>query len=225
MAVIEGGVSGSLMGVGSQSAAPGHVALYPVPPDVGGVYQYGGISGTIAAALAGNSEVFQFRYVTATSRIALIQRVVISAGANVAATAAALVGFRMCIARNWTAAGSGGTRVTFAGNANKLRTSYTSSEVNDVGISTTGALTAGTKTLDATDIAAIAFGIGTGALTVSAHFTILPPYTLFDVNEGNHPVVLANQEGFIVRIGANAFPATMTWNFGIYVCWFEVPSF
>lgn len=180
----------------------------------------------MAAALAANSEIFQFRYVTAASRLAAIYKVSISAGANVAATAAGLVTLRMAAARSWTAAGSGGTRLTLTGDNVNLRTSMATSEVNDAGISTTGALTAGTKTLDTTDLAAITTGIGTGALTVAADFTIIPQTALFDADgEGQHPLILANQEGFVIRNGANAWPATMTWGFSVNVLWAEIPAF
>lgn len=226
MAVIEGLTSGALAGVGAEAASPLHVTLSPWPYGAGGWYRIGAQSGTMAAGLAANSEIFQFRYVTAASRVAVVQKVVISAGANVAATAAALIQFRMTVARSWTAAGSGGTRINLTGDNAQLRTSFTTSEVNDAGISSTAALTAGTKTLDTTDIGALTIGIGTGAITVSPSLSILDPYGIFDpVGDGGHPLVLANQEGFVVRMGANAMPAGMTWAFSVNVLWAEVPAY
>lgn len=226
MSVLEGGVSGALAGVGAEAASPLHTVRLPLSYGSGGFYRVGATSGTMAAALAANSEIFQFRYVTAASRLAAIYKVSISAGANVAATAAGLVTLRMAAARSWTAAGSGGTRLTLTGDNVNLRTSMATSEVNDAGISTTGALTAGTKTLDTTDLAAITTGIGTGALTVAADFTIIPQTALFDADgEGQHPLILANQEGFVIRNGANAWPATMTWGFSVNVLWAEIPAF
>lgn len=226
MSVLEGGVSGALAGVGAEAASPLHTVRLPLSYGSGGFYRVGATSGTMAAALAANSEIFQFRYVTAASRLAAIYKVSISAGANVAATAAGLVTLRMAAARSWTAAGSGGTRLTLTGDNVNLRTSMATSEVNAAGISTTGALTAGTKTLDTTDLAAITTGIGTGALTVAADFTIIPQTALFDADgEGQHPLILANQEGFVIRNGANAWPATMTWGFSVNVLWAEIPAF
>jgi len=226
MAVIEGGVSGALAGVGAEAASPIHAVRMPVSVGSGGAFRIGATSGTMAAALAANSEIFQFRYVTAASRIALVYKIQISAGANVAAGAAALAAFRATIARSWTAAGTGGTRITLTGNNTKLRTSLATSEVNDAGISTTGALTAGTKTLDTTDIGAISFGIGTGAITTAVDLNLIPQYDLFNAtDESSYPVVLANQEGFIIRSGANAFPITLTWSFSVNVHWLEVPAF
>jgi len=226
MAVIEGGVSAALAGVGAESALPLHTVRFPVSVGAGGGYKLGATSGTMAAALAANAEIFQFRYVTAASRLGLVYKVSISAGANLAATVAAILSLKMTAARAWTAAGTGGTRLTLTGNNAKLRTSYATTEVNDAGVSTTAGLTAGTKTLDTMDLGGIAFGIGTGAITVSLPLIILPKTALFDADgEGQHPLVLANQEGFVVRNGAVAFPATMTWNFTVEVLWLEVPAF
>lgn len=225
MAVLEGGVSGSLAGVGAEAALPLHTVKYPVSVGAGGAYRLGTTSGTMAAALAANSEIFQFRYVTAASRVALVYKVSISAGANVAAGAAAITAFRMTAARSWTVAGSGGTRLTLTGDNVNLRTSYTTSEVTDAGISTTAALTVGTKTLDTTDLSAISIGIGTGAITTGVALPLLAPSNLFDADgEGQHPLVLANQEGFIIRTGI-IFPITMTWAFSVNVLWLEVPAF
>ena len=224
MAVLEGGVSGALAGVGAEAASPLHVVPLYVPPGSGGYFRVGAVSGTMAVSLGAGAELFQFRYVTAASRIALVRKVTISASANVAATTAALLSFLMTAARSWTAAGSGGTRLTLTGDNASLRTSLGTSEVNDAGISTTAGLTAGTKTLDTTNLAAVAFSPITGAITVAVTFPLLPQTVLFDA-QGQHPLVLANQEGFVIRNGAVAFPAGMTWQFAVNVEWAEVPSF
>jgi hypothetical protein len=226
MAVLEGGISGSLVGVGEEAASPLHVVSVPVSYGTGGVYRVGAISGTMTADLAANSEIFQFRYVTAQSRFALVRKVTISAGANVAATAAALITFCMTAARSWSGIGTGGTRLTLTGDNVNLRTTMNTSEVNDIGVSSTGALTAGSKTLDATNLGAISFGIGTGALTTALDTKILALTKLFDTDGGgDHPLMLANQEGFIIRLGASAMPPTMTWHFSVNVFWAEVPAF
>jgi hypothetical protein len=196
------------------------------PIDYGalGYYATGMLSGTIAAALAANSELFQFRWPDAT-RLAVIYRLVCSAGLNVAATAAGLFGLRGCIARSWTVAGSGGTRATMTGNNQKLRTSMGTSLVNDIGMATTAALTAGTKTLDAQDFGVIATGIGTGAITTGVNLPIFPQQNLLNIDAStDHPIVLATNEGIVVRSGPIA-PATMTWHLGVSVQWAEVAAF
>jgi hypothetical protein len=203
------------------------VRTTPRPIEYGalGFYRVSATSGTMAAALGAGSEIFQFRWPDAT-RFAVIYRISISAGANVAATAAALIAFKATIARSWTVAGSSGTRLTLTGNNQKLRTSMGTSLVNDSGISTTATLTAGTKTLDAQDIGSVSIGIGTGAITTALNLTLCPSTDLLNVDSASdHPIVLAQNEGFVIRTGVNAFPAGMTWSFSVGVSWAEVNAF
>lgn len=206
---------------------PSHGVPGPLPVGAGGGYRIAMQSGTIAAALGANSELFQFRYVTSANRVCIVHGISVSAGANVAASAAALAALRATVARGWTVAGSGGTRATLTGNNQKLRTSFATSEVNDIGMATTAALTVGTKTLDAQDIGGISFGIGTGAITTSVALNLVSATNLLgDFSAGMAwPLVLVNQEGFVIRSGANAFPAGMTWTLNVNVAWSEVDSF
>lgn len=210
-------------GVDAKHAAL-RVSQRPVQYGAQGLYRFSGQTGTIAAALAANSEIFQFRW-TSSTHFALVYRCYVSAGANVAATAAALVALRMTLARAWSAAGSGGTRVTTTGDNLKTKQSMGTSllAASDLGIATTGALTAGTKTLDSADVGGVVAGIGTGAITTALPLTFLDKsdlYTAADAGDG--PLVLANQEGVVIRSGANAFSAAMTWHAAITFVWAEV---
>jgi hypothetical protein len=197
------------------------------PVDYGslGFYRVSVVSGTMAAALAANSEIFQFRWPDAT-RFAVVTRVAISAGANLAATAAAISSLRLTAARSWTVAGSGGTRLTMTGNNQKLRTAVMGTSLtSDIGVSTTAGLTAGTKTLDAQDMGGVSFGIGTGAITTALNLNIIPLTELLNIDASNdHPLVLAQNEGFVIRSGI-IFPATMTWAFTVNVSWAEVDAY
>lgn len=205
---------------------PQHVASGPLPPGTGGGYRLSMVSGTIGAAIAANSELFQFRYLTGASRVCLVHGISVSAGANVAATAAALLSLRATIARNWTAAGTGGTRANLTGNLQKLRTSHATSEVADAGISTTAALGAGTKTLDTQDVGGVSYGVGTGAITTALSLNLVPKTNLLGDFAGSiaFPLVLAHQEGFVIRTGI-INPATMTWALTVDVAWSEVQGF
>lgn len=205
---------------------PVHGTPGPLPVGQGMAGRLSMTSGVIPAALAANSELFQFRYVTAASRVCLVHGISVSAGANVAATAAALQALRATIARAWTAAGSGGTRAVLTGNNQKLRTSHATSEVNDAGIATTAALTAGTKVLDAQDIGAVSYGVGTGAITTAVGLPLFPKTNLMGEFSGSMawPIILANQEGFVIRSGLIG-PATMTWQLAVDVIWSEVDAF
>lgn len=230
MAVInDPNIAGQVQQVGMGSSTvwtPSHSVPGPLPVGTGGAFRLSMTSGTMAAALAANAEIFQFRFTTAANRVCLVHGISISAGANVAATAAAITSLRATVARSWSAVGSGGTRATMTTSNQKLRTSHATSEVNDIGIATTAGLTAGTKTLDAQDIGSVALGIGTGAITVSVPLVLLPKTNLLGDFAGSmaFPLVLANNEGFVVRSGV-IFPATMTWNFTVDVAWSEVQSF
>jgi hypothetical protein len=203
--------------------------ITPRPIDYGalGFYRLGMLSGTMAAALAANSEIFQWRWTDGT-RFGVTYRIAISAGANVAATAAGLVAFRATIARAWSAAGTGGTRATMTGNNQKLRTSMGTSLVNDIGCATTAALTAGTKSLDAQDVGGVAQGIGTGAITTALTLPIMPLTELLNIDSSSdHPIVSAGTgggEGWVVRTGP-AFPATMTWHYFVNASWAEVAAY
>jgi hypothetical protein len=178
----------------------------------------------MAAGLAALAPIFAFRW-TQASNLALIYSIEISAGANVAATAAANCAFSAVVARTWSVVDTGGTAVTPATNDCKLRASMGASLVNDVRISTTATLTAGTRTLDGQNLGQVAFGVGTGAITTAENLTLVPLTQLFGAKKSGMPLVLTTNEGFIIRTGNVAFPATMTWHFGVNVHWAEVAAF
>lgn len=195
-----------------------------------GMYRLGMTSGTMAAALAANAEMFQWRWTDATN-LGMVWKVSISAGAQLASTAAVAFAFNMAVARAWSVVGSGGLRAVLTGNIAKLRTSMGTSLVNDAGISTTAGLTAGTKTIDhaTSNLGAVASGIGTGAITTAIAMPLLPLSILFDADgEGQHPLICGatgGGEGFIIRNSPVAFPATMTWVFSVNVLWAEALAF
>lgn len=198
----------------------------PRPIDHGalGSYSYGGFTGVIAAALAANSEIFQFRWTDAT-RLCVINEVKISAVVSTTFFAAGVpVQIDLVKATGWSAAGSGGTRLTPAALLKK-RTSMGATLIaaSDIGISTTGLLTAGTKTLETYALAAVA---AAGPITASLNGTIIPPGTLLfraEQGDGQHPLVLAQNEGFVIR--SVAVPATGTWTANVQVDWTEVDAY
>jgi len=186
------------------------------PTDWGalGAYSKALTSGTMAAALASGSSIFQFR--NSTSNVYLLRRVFISAGDLVAFTAG-LITFQLTVARNFTANGSGGTAATLTGNTGKLRTSMATTGTADIRISSTAALTAGTWTLDGDPIGAIST-----SAPATAGVNFLPQSVLFDRRVGEQPLILAQNEGF--NISATV-PATGTWQFSVQVDWEELASY
>jgi hypothetical protein len=203
------------------------VTVRPINYGSLGMYRSGAVSGTIGASMTANAEFFQFRWPDATN-LAVVYKVAVSASAiPTSAIVATLQSLVMTAARAWTAAGTGGTRLTLTGNNSKLRTSMGTSLVNDAGIATTGSLAVGTKTLDTNSLGALAYMVT--SLTVSSAAigpNLFDNTILFDADgEGFHPLVCAQNEGFVVRNGAVAMTAGMTWNLAVNVVWAEVAAF
>jgi len=216
------GNSGVVIGGGEEESAPLHVAPHAI---AGNWYRFASFTGTIGAALAANSELLQFRFLSGTKSFALVYKVIFD-GLGIVAVATALgpLGFQVVPARAWTAAGSGGTRIAVSGDNLQMETALPNSQVNDIGIATTGALTAGTKTLDANAIGQAIGGVGTAALTAYGPTSIVAPQPLIDAQAGGQPLKLANQEGFVIKT-THAGPAALTYVAGFTVVWAEVTAF
>ena len=105
-------------------------------------------------------------------------------------TAAQAVDYGLTIARAFTASDTGGTAVAITGNNLKARTSLASPLSVDCRIATTAALGAGTKTLDANSIGVVAGWAGAVGAGISP-----TPNNLLQHDPGDHPVVLAQNEG------------------------------
>lgn len=198
----------------------------PRPVDHGalGAYTLGVFTGILPAALAANSEVFQFRWTDAT-RFAVIRKIRIAACVTTTFFAAGVpVQIDLVKATGWSAQGTGGTGVTPAATL-KRRTSMGSSLVaaGDIRIATTAALGAGTKTLEANSLSAIA---APGPITASLNGQIILPGTILwqaEVGDGEHPLVLVQNEGFVIR--SVAVPATGTWTASVTVDWAETTAY
>lgn len=182
-----------------------------------GAYTAGSVSGTMAAGLAADAAIISFRWGD-TSRICAVERVILSAQVQGTAFATGAASFGLILARAFTASDSGGTAVTLTTNNAKRRTNMPTSLVTDFRFSSTAALTAGTRTLDAQDAVRVAVNPGTATTG-----QILAPTALWDAIGGLvHPLVLAQDEGFIVRA---TVPATGTWTFAFAVDWAELDRY
>lgn len=196
------------------------------PIDTGalGAYSFGGFTGVLPAALAGNSEIFQFRWADAT-RFAVIRKIRISAVVSTTFFAAGVpVQIDLVKSTGWTVQGTLGTGITPAA-LMKKRTSMGSSLVasGDMRIATTAALGAGTKTLETVSLSAIN---APGPITASLNGQIIPAGTILwqaETSDGEHPLVLAQNEGFSIR--SVAVPATGTWQAAITIDWAEVTGY
>lgn len=124
----------------------------------------------------------------------------------------------------WTVAGTGGTGLTPAAML-KRRTSMGSTLVasGDIRVATTAALGAGTKTLETLSLVSLVKG---GPITGSLNGTILDPGTILwqaEVADGEHPLILVQNEGFSIR--SVAVPGTGTWRMAVQVDWAEVTAY
>lgn len=224
MAIQVQGNSGTVAEVDGTTFRSVRVVSKPLEYGALGHYRYGGLTGIIPAALAANSELFQFQWTDAT-RFAVIQEIILSACVSTTFFAAGVpVQVDLVKSTAWTVAGTGGTAVALGGN-NKMRTSMGSSLGASamIRIATTAALGAGTKTLETTSIATIA---APGPITASLNGQIIAPGTQLygpDASSGEHPLILAQNEGFSIR--GVAVPATGTWTMGINIRWAEVTAY
>lgn len=195
------------------------------PLDYGalGHYRVSAVSGILAATLAANAQVFQFKWTDAT-RLAVVTYARLQFQTLTLFTAAQQVdfGFDMFKVTSF-AAGGGGTTV---GAPSKMRTSMGASLVGGINISTTGLLTAAT-TLDAV---AVSQSLGDVQRMNPAAATeeqrINDPTLVFaaDPGRGEHPLVLTTNEGFVLR-NRTVWPAAGTGMVQVEVAWSEVTAY
>ena len=171
----------------------------------------------MVAGLAGAAPVFSFRWGDAT-RFALIRVIKMDLVSLATGFTAGIGLIELMAARAFTGSDTGGTAVTLTGNNVKRRTSFGSSLVTDMRISSTATLSAGTRTLDTNALATLRFGV---SATVQATQLALTPIWSPDFS-GEWPLVLAKDEGFILRA---TVPATGTWQADVNVEWTEIGSF
>lgn len=194
------------------------------PLDYGslGTYSVSGRTGTMAAGLAANAEVFNFRWTDPTRLCAITSVHATGAGNLTTAFTAGFANIELLIARSWTALATtpGGTSLLPTGNAQKLRTSMGTSLVNDVRVSSTAALsTAGrVATLDAQPIGSLTYGV-----TATLGTPLWPPEHLYEAAENDGmPIILAQNEGIVIRA---TVPATGLWVGSFDMSWVELAAY
>jgi hypothetical protein len=214
--------SGVVFGSAEEARKPLQIVQSPLG---GNGYRLSAFTGTIGAALAASSELFQFRWLSGTKTRCVVQKVVFDGMAMVAvSTAVGPIGFMLKMATGWSIVGSGGTRIANTGENMQLETAQPVAQVNDIGIATTGALTAGTKTKHANAIGQALGGIGTAAITAYGPSSVVMPQPLLDATSGSFPIILADQEGFTIDT-THIGPAGYTYVAGFTVQWVEMAAF
>jgi len=224
MAIQVQGNSGAIADVDGTSFRALRTAARPLDTGALGHFRYGGFTGILPAALAANSEIFQFRWADPT-RLCVVRKIRVSAAVSTTMFAAGVpVQLDLVKATAWSVAGSGGTNANVGANLRK-RTSMSISLVvsNDMRIATTAALGAGTKTLEGLSLSAL---VAAGPITGSLDGTIIDVGTVLwesEVGDGEHPLILTTNEGFVVR--SVAVPATGTWMVAFTVDWAEIATY
>lgn len=202
------------------------VKVMPSGFPVLGAYSLTAKSGSLAATIAAASTLFSARWGTATGNLALIERLAIAVYTNANITTQVVTDFELIMARAFTASDSGGTAHLPTGHINKRRTANMITTLfTDIRISSTAALTAGTRTVDARGLRTSGFGF-TGT-TAPARWFLQDSVLLWDAYQGGgnfNPIVLAQDEGILLRNIA-AGPATGTWIAAVNMDWMEVGSY
>lgn len=197
------------------------------PVDVGslGSYRLGAFSGlmaTIAAGTGSAGHVFSLRWSDAT-RLCLVRYLRVRYVVVTGFTGAQELSFDAFVARGYTADHGGGTALTLGGNNQKKRTSHGTSLVTTAAsarIASTTALTGSSFTLDANP-----FLVGMGkTLAAAATVQDIAFDETLDTTDGKWPIVLAQNEGIVVRNGV-LMGAGGTVRMGIQMAWDEVSAF
>lgn len=220
MAIQLQGNTGTVAEVSGPTFRALRVETMPIDYGTLGSYSLSVNNGATAVTAAAFSlgEVLQFRW-TDSTRLCLVRSVTCDGLINVTTGFTAGRGLMdMIVARSWSAAGTGGATANLTANNQKLRTSMGGMLVGEVRCITTAALGAGTKVLDTQAIGQAQFFV-----PATAGIQVLNPTPLFDAEErGSMPLVLAQNEGFAVRV---TLPATGTWHVGFTVRWTEVTAY
>ncbi len=180
------------------------------------------LSTTVALVVtqAANGTLFSFRW-TSTDRLCYPMYIRLGLLQTAAATATIFPRYQVFVARSFTVADSVGTAITLTGNNMKKRTNMSATRVADIRKSAVAAgLTEGTRTLDAEPI----LELPTNS-TITTPNPILYSRELDFTNRAEMPVVLAANEGLIVRGPTTVFGAAGTADLVVDMAWAELSIF
>jgi hypothetical protein len=186
---------------------------YPVDYGTGGSYRDSAKSGSMAAGLAANAPIYSFQNPSSTL-MALIKRVRFNAWTLGTGFATGTAEFTLTIARPFSTADGGGNQSNLAGGGGRMRSAMPAAQAV-IMTSSTAALTPGTRTLDANSIARREPSAPAAASTPFYPDAI----TLFEATQGEHPLLLVHNEGFVIQA---TVPATGLWQFAVMTEWDEI---
>ena len=219
MAVIEGGVSGALVGVGAESSSPLHIALKPIPHGALGHYRTAVRISSTAAQVA-NSRIFEIRN-THASNLIVPTRLTLRALQTAAGTAQEnsldvykLTGFTVVDTTNTVTPATSVKRANMAAYPGGAAVRY---------LTLTGAaagMTGGTLVKDAQFFATLPYNVAAAIATTSQW----GPYDCLDDVNGTHPFVFAQNEGLVIENRVfNVTSYGITWY--IDFSWAEVTAY
>ena len=209
------GNAGTVVEVETASRAM-RTAVRPIDPGAYGSYRGAATSGIMAAGIAANANIFSFRWAQA-GYVAIIRQLQVQVFENTTAFAAGVGQVQGFIARSFSGSDTGGTAWTLTTNNMKMKTAFATTGIADARMSATGALSAGTRTLDAQPFASVGFPV-----SVTADLVLLPWQDLLSQNGNQWPIELAQNEGLVLQ---TTMPATGTWGFSVNISWDEVAAF
>lgn len=218
-----GGVSGAVAETGVAPSIPLHVVVKPLPYGALGHYRIGRRLAPAATTTAGN--LWTLRNPTASGIFLVVKRIFLRAVQIAAPTAAVEDIFNIKVARAYTVADTtGSASIAPAAGMQDLRTSMANAAAQVRESNAAGGASGGTKTAD-TD------AISTGSMWVAAALasgqsngptTILDYYP--NVADGEHPLVLASDEGVLVS-NTNAFGTASGIALHVEIYWAEVTAY
>jgi hypothetical protein len=162
----------------------------------------------VAARTASAGQLFVFRWApdSLTSHKAYVRYIGARFYCSTPYTTDQETGVDLIVARSFTVSATGATAVDLGStvtNTGKYRTAQATSLVvaNACRVADTGAITAGTHTLDANPIGLCSEYIAETGDMVPKATRMLPDgfYPLWDARNSNYPLVLADDEGFVIR--------------------------
>lgn len=219
------GQDGTSAGTTMQVSSSGAAHTMRQGPDIGSVGSrnmtttISGALTTIAAKTASAGHLYAFRNATSTAtKLIALHRLKLRFRPTVAATVAQEIGFSVWRATAYTAQATGGADVTLTTPQAKLRVSLPVTEAAIHFANSTGALTAGTYTLDSLPILQQHdWNLASGAAV---------PFPLIDIDHdfGEQPLILAQNEGFIVAndiLMANSLAGKLV----VTAVWSDIPSY
>lgn len=214
---LAGGVTGAKQEVDAITLAA-RVTQRPVDVGALGSYSVSAKSGIMAAGLAANSPILNFRWAPATvpTSLALIRRIRFRAWNLGTGFTAGNFLFDIFAARAFTVDDTGGGAVTLTTNNGKMRTSHAVTQAT-MRASATATLTAGTRVKDTNPLRTEA-----GVVANAAFSAMVAESDMFRALQGEQPLILSTGEGFVIEA---TVPATGTWSWAAMVDWDEVAAY